>query len=577
MKTTLTAISALLLSSALGAQVPREMVQVGPPVGPALDPAISTHHELTALAFEQDFNQSIQIVTSDGRGLAWTFPFRVDEGMPSAKQLFEDSVFVYGDNIYVYWLDDRNAKTEVFFNSSFDRGQTFQPNDTLIPKGFDLDEVIDVKMAVDPRSETNAFDDLIVFLISSRNLSTGMEELYLNYSLDSGANFLVSPIPFSFHNKLADVDEIALEVENGLVYGMWLDNYNDVFGDLDDIWFSKYDVLAGTFMFQDVLINPASFDGYDADDKIALDVRGSTVAVAFQQDLPLGGAEELWVNVSLSGGLAFNGDLMVGDYMPGFDDVDHPDVAITPTGEVVVLWEDDRMGLSRDDIYTTSSFDGGLTFVPDMELSTQGGDLPVLVADETTVMAAWCSDTFPRFCEARWSKDATNTWNPCVTVSQNVGDTEPPIVAYNDFYTNFLVAWTADDLGMTNVYAGGFRRQTLHPVGDFYVPGAPIHFEVSDWVEENHGWSFGVLLSTSPGDYFLSNGRNMGLTIDAYALASIDMYTSGLLRGTIAADGSGMTPVLNAPPFLPFPIYAVAIAGQTPTMLGEVTDFVQLQ
>jgi len=69
----------------------------------------------------------------------------------------------------------------------------------------------------------------------------------------------------------------------------------------------------------------------------------------------------------------------------------------------------------------------------------------------------------------------------------------------------------ADDVGITDIYVGGFRQQTLKQTGSVYPPGSPVSFQVEHWPQAEHGWLFAVLFSRVPGDYFLSNGLNLGL------------------------------------------------------------------
>lgn len=564
----------LCLSAA--AQTPRGMAKIANGNGPAVTPAVATHLELSAVVFKNDADESIQITLSDGRGLTWTTSKRVDQGTFSAKQMHTDAVAVFDDNIYVYWLDGRLAETEIYFNYSTDRGVTFQPLDIRIGKGFLTDEVAKARMAVDPRS-SSPFDDIVVFLIASHNQSTGMEEIFLNYSMDSGATFLMWPLPFTFHNQLADIDEIALVVEQGLIYGIWQDNFNGPMADRDDVFFSKFDPFVGSFQFQDVLLNtnfPATA-GFDVEDQMGFDVVGGTIAVTFQVEDPLGDPEKLASTVSNTGGLSWTGDLLVGNYLGGVDDVDAPNVAITPNGDIVAVWVDDRLGMNN--AFRSTSFDGGLTFAPDSQMSFFGAAHPTILAYGNTVVSAWCAGGPPQYCESQWSKNQSVAWGASVPVSNNVSDTEAPVMAFNELYTNYIQAWSADDVGITDIYVGGFRQQTLEQIGTGYVPGSPVSFTVQHWPEENHGWLFGVLLSKTTGDYFLTNGLNLGILQDGYFMASLNMARAGLLSGVISPLGTGNTVTLNAPPFLPTPLYAVGLAAETNGMVGQVTDFILVQ
>lgn len=565
-----------LLTLSAAAQTPRDMATLANGAGPAIDPAVATHLELSVVVFENDTNESIQISLSDGRGLTWTPSMRIDQGTFSAKQLNDDSVAVFDDNIYVYWLDDRLAETEIYFNYSTDRGLTFQPFDIKVNKGFMTDAVTTARMAVDPRS-VSPTDDLVVFLISAYNASTGMEELYLNYSMDSGMTFLGAPIPFTFHNLLADIDAIDLAVEGGLIYGIWQDNFYSFMPDLDDVMFSAYDPFLGNFFFQDVMLNTnfPSTAGFDVEDELVLDVDGGTIAVIFQVEEPLGDPEKLVANLTTTGGLIWTGDILVGNYTVGVHDVDTPDVTITPSGDIVLVWLDDRVGMNN--AFRSTSFDGGLTYVADSMMSTMGAAGPTVLAKGDTVVASWCSGGPPRFCESSWSKDQSVIWDPQVKVSNNVSDTEAPVFAFNEKYMNYIHAWSADDVGITDIYVGGFRQQTLQQTGNAYIPGSPVSFQVQHWPEAGNGWLFAVLLSRTPGDYFLSNNLNLGLLRDGYFTTSLNMAKAGLLSGVISATGDGTTVTLNAPPFLPFPLYAVGLAAETNGMIGQVTDFIQVQ
>ena len=195
-------------------------------------------------------------------------------------------------------------------------------------------------------------------------------------------------------------------------------------------------------------------------------------------------------NVSTDDGATFNGDMMVGNYNPGVDDVDAFDMGIATNGNVICSWEDNRNG--SDDIFAAISTDGGQSWAADTQLSTTGGGFPTVDVARgqlrpltcpskpvgNSVSVSWSSGVFPNTANGNVSLDGGATWKGDVTCSGNTGDVDFTEVAYNGVYDNFVFAWAADDLGQNNVYVGGFRPQTID--GNGFVAGATnISFDLS--------------------------------------------------------------------------------------------------
>lgn len=582
MRSTLLWAVVAALAPPLFAQNVRGTVLVANAAGDALGPAVASAGETSVVAFEDSAGEQIFVCRSDGRGLAWAPPVRADDGTTAApKYLFADAVDVAGSRVYVSWRDERNGPDDdIYFNFSADGGRTFQPADTRIAKGLPggANPVRDHVMALDARSASGG-DDLVAFLISVENSGTGNEELYVTYSLDSGLNWVTASVTAHNASPTSDVDEIALAAQGGQLFCLWRDDF--LSSPDDDVWFSRLDAASGLWLQRDVQLDANSAGTYDADDSLAIAVSGSTVVAAWQADLAAsGGPEVLFVNASNNGGGAWTGDQMVGGYRGGVDDVDSPDV-VASASRIVVAWLDNRSG--SDQVYAATATAPLFVFGSDMLLSSgPAGGAPRFCGGGSVLGLSWTSGALPDHAAAAFSRDGGASWRPELAVSANAADVDAARMAHNSAYNNFVAAWLADDLGGNDVYAGGFRPQTLTPNGTF-AAGSPVSFAISHWPASEATDYFGVLASASPGDWRLPDGRNSGLAYDAYLAQTVAVNRSavtggrvpGPLTGFIGGDGTGATSTFPFPAGVPpgTTLHLVAVGFDVPPLRpGSVTD-----
>ena len=581
MRTPATLLLCLLLAAPAAAQSPRTSTLVANPAGDAYGPAVACDADLAAMVWFDSAPGifAVQCSTSDGRGETWGPPVAVDDGTAAFawKTLFDTSVAVAAGNVYVAWTDPRQAMAtgdrDVWFQRSLSGGAGFQPVDTWVDKGLPpgLCDVKELRMGVDGMNPTNPNDDLIAILMLVENDFTllGDEELYLNYSTDSGANWLPLAIPFSAHTGLADVDFMDLAVDGGRVYGVW---HDDFFTRLDDNCFSScYDPAMGGFAWLDLQMD-APAPGIDVDDEVAIDARGPQVAVLYMEVLTvLPGGHRLMGRTSNDGGLTWTAPAIVGTYTPFVDDCDYPDVAIAANGNVIAAWLDDRMGPKE----VCSAVAPGWSLV-DTQVSFAADARPIqLICPDDMAVIVWEAPPVPpHFVEAAMSPDSGLSWYQPVGLSMNLGDIDDPAVAWDPAHGNFVAAWKADDLGLNDPYAGGFRPQTLVPVGNFFLAGSPVSFQVQDWPRRDRGLKFGVVASNSTGVLRIADGRDLGIVHDAL-FQRCRTLIPGILSGTIGANGAGSTPTFNLPAF-GGTIYAVGVAYTTATNIGYFTDIVPL-
>ena len=581
MKSLLTGLLVLLLAGSSVAQNPREVVQLnGFPGGTAFGTALGTDQDLSAAFYFDEFDHRIKMVTSDGRGINWSLPMIVDTAAtPYEKFLIPESAAVAGDNIYISWLDHRQpvvptGPKDICFNVSYDQGLTFQytPFDLIIDKGLLAfgNDIIDYKMIVDARHELDPFDDLIAFAILVENDLNRTGEVFLNYSLDSGQTFLPTAIPVSMSMAPPHAISLDMDIEEEMIYVVWEDAFAS-----PGVYMSSFNAYLETFVFQDVLVNEDTFGLFQPEGMLAIDVRElapgeQTIAILWLQREFLQLDHSLWGNVFVwDGALTSSGDALIGSYAPTVD-VDNPDVAIAGTGYVVAVWEDDRMGFDR--VFTTLTKDGGLTWLPDTVLSQRQAGFPQVLSPRQTVVATWVNDFAPQTLEASLSIEAGEFWKQPITISDPAIPVEKHVVALNMFYTNFIMAWQGPTGFNKDLYAGGFRPQTVNAVGNFHIPFTPVYFELSNWCQKDHLKEFSIVASASLGTITLPDGRLLGLAND-----TVFGYTypfSPILSGVIDHNGTGVTPPFPSPG-VPFTLYVVAVSylpPGTPEQIGSFTD-----
>ncbi len=534
------------------AQAPRDSVQVNTSL-PANSGqiAVAAHGNLSAIVWNDATSEEVSVVTSDGRGLTWGPQIRVDNDS-FGKKTELDAVWCSETNVYVVY----ESNSGLFFVRSTDSGASYSTPSALdVGPGPITDWA--VTMSPDPAGDH-------VYVLCSTDVA-GDDDLFLTSSHDDGATFSAAVAVRA--GSSADVDELDVTAVGNVVHVAWDDNRSL----RDTVYYQRSIDGGATFLPADVELGDA-VGVEDSQAPLRMASRGNTVAVMWNEEETGSGDEVLQVNVSTNAGVTFSGPKTLGTA-----DVDEGEVAIdNNTGNVVVAWEDNRTG--ADEVYATASADGGLTYLPDDQLSTTGAEKPRVVSGDRSTVVAWEETLFPRSLEASVSYDGGSTWDPKITVSDNDPDSVDFVtLAHDDVYGNFIFGWKSINGSDGNVYAGGFRPQTLTPNGWVAGPTSASftleHFDPS--------LVFGaVLISGSPGSLPLpfGDGRDVGLTLDALFLTSINLAVSTL--GTpIAIDGSGSTaPVpLNLPPGFSF--FAVGYQFGTPSgvvTFGELTDVTPL-
>jgi hypothetical protein len=551
-------VAALATAGALAAQNPRANVQIDTAAGKAVAPSVISDGNFSAILYKDDFDNTLMVTTSDGRGLTWSTPVRIDDDATNARKFIEYTTMVYTDgNLYAAWSDERNGSDDdVYFAANLGAGWTAN---VLLDKGYPSGGNPVREMSIDAEGLN------VAVLLSPDN---GDEDLYLVVSTDGGATFSAA-MAVGAHNGLGDVDDIDVKVDGNAAHIAWVDNTAD--GVNDALYYSAYDFGSASFTSQDVALSTNVTAGLgDIDSDIAMSVDAGNIAIGFTVDGINGpsNTHEMWINAKTGG--VWTGDQMIGGYIAGTDDVDNPAILVNGSN-LTIAWEDNRTG--ADEMFVASSDMSGGTVVVgnETQLSTIGAGYPRLRGAGDYVACIYSGAAFPNTTDMACSNDGGLTFGPSIILSTNTGDVDFSEGAFNALYGNFVSVWLADDLGVNHAYAGGARCQSLNPVGTL-VSGDNIHFEASSFGASENGTFFGVAVSGGTGSYLLpfGDGRETGLVSDFYLSYSL-AHIPGTLSSTLTG-GAGAT--VDIPLAVPAGtvIYYCAVGFEVGGILNSLTD-----
>jgi len=429
--------------------------------------------------------------------------------------------------------------------------------------------------------------DHVYFLITVDSNGSSDEEFYLVASHDGGQNFQAPVfVPQGFAPGDFDIDYFSMAVEGLTVHVAWQDDRGGS-SSFNDVFYQKSIDGGATWLASDIHVDTSGLAVGDANGDMHLAAMGNLVAVGWQEELTSSSNEEVRVNVSTDGGANWNGDVMVGTYDPIFQDVDGVWLAFGDAGgttSIACTWR--HLEGSVDEVFVATSLDNGATWPHETQVSTAGGSyarFPRIDEIPLSLAVTFSTGDYPNRSETAYSNDGGLTWTTLQT-STTTGDADYCETGFNVDYNNVICAWLSDDLGTSNqnnVFTGGFRPQTLTPMGTF-TAGGIVNFEISNWPLTAGDPEFAVVASANPGSFKLpfGDGRNTGLTMDAYMRMSINQIP-GFLTGTVLPDGTGSTQPFPFPGAVPpgTTVYFISVGLDTntyPYPFGAMTDIVSV-
>lgn len=568
----------LALSATATAQNARDgvLLDTTPSTNSSL-PVADCRDELSAIAFiDKDANggDEVWVAVSDDRGLDWATSVRIDQDTTGSTKLTQsDAIYVFGEAIYVAWSDTRNGNIEIYMNHSDDGGVTWQ-GEQLLDKGYAVGtgSIDNWSMRVSPRT-SNTFNR-VYFVFATTRPSTTEESLYYVASEDGAVSFY-APIhlPAGVVAGTGDIGQVSIDVRRKEpdLFVVWTDN-RLLGGNSYDVYAQQSTDAGVTWRGVDERLNDV--DG-TANGELDLSIAGPWYIVGWMDERAGTGTSEIRFTSSADYGQNWlPSDEMAGNYAPGVADVLEIDVLLNRQ-IFLVSWIDNRSGTPEAYMWANDTFsaNGWSEFM----MSSGGAVDLVLDGHHDNCGATWKNLSTNQLMSS-YSFDQGATWpDPQVEVSTTTGTVASVGgLSYNKNFSNFIMGWDADDLGTSNVYAGGYRPQTLTPIGPL-TKGSSLSWEISHYPLTNATEEFGVLFAAAPGMWRLPDGRRSGLTSDNYLTYSFGVLPT--FKGIVSMTGTGTTGSLVIPTTLPdfFTLYCVSIsAGAVRDGRGALTDVLEI-
>lgn len=492
-------------------------------------------------------NYFVWTAVSDGRGETWSAPIRLDSDITSEAKITQiDSVAISGQNIYVYWRDDRVTGTDddVFF--------TYSPNGGL---SWAVDRRIDDGYAAGTQAVRNAAmaaDSPYVYLAMRVDGPSGNDEIWVSASQDDGVSFAPAVYISSLAAGTADAINVAIDAQGSTCHVAWADDRQGVG---EEVWYQRSSDGGTTWLAADVQLDSSPAGAGDAQSStLAIAADGNNVAVSWQEERTSASNEELYFNVSQDGGNTWlANDVVVGNYDPLTDDVDFNSMALL--GDTILFaWRDNRTLL--DQVYAATTSDFGTTIHEVVINLEDDNTSPLAYAWDELLAISYAGGSTPQDHRVVISRDGGATFSGEYSLSKGlIGDTDETALAFNQYYRNIVGVWQQDDPGTNQIYVGGFRPQFLDPMA--LTAGVPLIWTGGGFPESSVGQPMIVVISDATGSLMTPDGRDTGLANGAFF--EFTTKPSNFIQGTILADGSATTAAVTLP---------VSLIGFTLHMIG---------
>ncbi len=380
---------------------------------------------------------------------------------------FSEQMFVSGNNVYVIWVDQTGGEF-ILFRRSTNAGVSFGPTLHAGPGGGSQ---------IEPRM---AFSGSNIYAIWVDNFYGGNAEIFSSRSTDTGVSFGcfvdLSNTPFVSGGS-SILPQVAASGSNA--YSVWQDN-GILGGSNFDIFFKRFANTTPSFcnlstVFPNMVADVSNTQLAGPSRVAAV---GINVYVAWEdhQGLP---APDIFfrsrTSATFLNGVFFNPTINLSN---DAGTSTNPDVAASGKN-VYVVWQDDTPG--NNDVFFTRSLNNGATFSAPVNLSNNAGSStnPRILALGTNVYLIWSDDT-PGNLDVFFTRstDGGATFGPVMNLSSDTGTSANPELAVSG--SSVYVVWQ-DDTGLTPPNTDIFLARSTDNGATF---GAAVNLSSNSGVSE---------------------------------------------------------------------------------------------
>ncbi|MFH1436819.1 MAG: sialidase family protein, partial [Pseudomonadota bacterium] len=248
---------------------------------------------------QADRSRHVFLARSTDSGASWDSPAQIDHNTAPAPAIAgEPHVAVDGSGgVFVAWRDNRHGNGAIYFNTSIDRGDSWQASDTRL----DTDSPPGHASSGRPRIAADASGNVYVVWEDFRN---GYSDIYVNYSNDSGASWSTADIRL-------DMDPLGHDSTNPVIAagagGMAWTAFQDLRNGLADIYVNRTADGGVSWLVEDLRVDTDA-RGTAGSYLPAIDAVGNLVVVAWHDGRNDEDADvfmDVVMNFSLDGGAFF--------------------------------------------------------------------------------------------------------------------------------------------------------------------------------------------------------------------------------------------------------------------------------
>ena len=262
------------------------------------------------------------------------------------------AVAIGSSSICTVWDDWRNGDSDIYFSKSADAGLSFGDG---IKNNNDV-RVDDDSSSASQRSPAMAIYNNDIYIVWQDDRA-GSFDIYFAKSTDGGVSFGSSVRVDDSSGGSQSNPDIAIS-SSGVVYVVWEDNRRTISANDYDIYFAKS--MDGGVSFQ-TNVRVDSTGSTTANQKFPRIALSSNDDIYIAWDDGRNSDRDIYFSKSVNGGAGFSTDLRVDHTSAGSDQM-FPVIATSTSGNIYIVWEDERNGGTNPDIYIAKSTNDGTSF-----------------------------------------------------------------------------------------------------------------------------------------------------------------------------------------------------------------------
>jgi hypothetical protein len=282
---------------------------------------------------------------SDDGGATFMQKVRVDDVADASTNRSSPAVAVNDTgSIFVVWNDDRDGASRIYFSKSDDNGSSFSANIPIVPSGSIVQTDPDIAIAN---------DTIFVVWAEGTNQSTpGFSNIYMARSVDRGQTFLLPVRIDDTGTSLTTQGFPSIAARGDIVFVTWHDSRTDPVFDI----YGALSNDSGSNFGANVKVSDGISGIRQAEPDAAIFPDGNPCAV--WHDYRSGDLDIRFAR-STDDGVQFLESVLVSDSIPGTSQAD-PQMAVDSNGNISVIFRDNS--LDRYHVMYSGSRNSGASF-----------------------------------------------------------------------------------------------------------------------------------------------------------------------------------------------------------------------